>query len=132
MDDVKETAINLVRNNRQTKVRLKLCCTTERPDINSGEIKRQEACFYSGVNEINLESVNLDELYTAMKERVIENMAKFQRDGSNWTFSSIVSLCVYTDKFRPLRGVTYIELLKKLKKKEAIINMEKHQWSPSR
>jgi len=50
LDDVKETVINLLRNNRQTKVRLELCCTMERPDIKSGQIKRHEACFYSGVN----------------------------------------------------------------------------------
>jgi len=56
----------------------------ERPDIKLGRIKRQEACFYSGVIEINLERVNLDELYTTMKERVIENLTKFLREGSNW------------------------------------------------
>ena len=95
----------------------------ERPDIKSGKINSHEACFYSGVNEINLESVNLDELYTTMKERVIEYMAMFQRDGNNWTFSSIANISVYTDKFRPLKWATYIELPKKLKKKEAIINM---------
>ena len=123
LNDVKETVINLLRNNRQTKVRLKLCCTMERPDIKSGEIKSHEACFYSGVNEINLESVNLDELYTTMKERVIENMTRFQREGSNWAFSSIEYLAVYTDKYRPLRGATYIPLPEKLKNKRAIINM---------
>jgi len=51
--------------------------------------------FYSGDNEIHLESVNLNELYTKMKDGIKENMAKFQREGSNWTFSSIVNFCLH-------------------------------------
>jgi len=47
-----------------------------------------------------------------MKERVIENMTKFLREGSNWEFSSIVNLVVYTDKFRPLKGA--IEEIKEI------------------
>ena len=38
-DDVKETVVSLLRNNRQTKGRLKLCCKMDKPDIKSGEIK---------------------------------------------------------------------------------------------
>ena len=124
LDDVKETVIGFLKNNRQTKVRLKLCCMMDKPDIKSGEIKSYEAPFYSGDNEINLESVNLDELYTTMKEGIKENMTKFQREGSNWTFSSIINLSIYTDKYRPLRGATYIKLPEKLRVKRAIINMK--------
>ena len=40
----------------------------DNPDIKSGEIKSHEAVFYSGDNEINLEGVNLNELYTKMKK----------------------------------------------------------------
>jgi len=124
LDDVKETVVILLRNNRQTKVRLKLCCKMDKPDIKSGEIKSHEAVFYSGDNEINSEGVNLNELYTKMKDGIKENMTKFQREGSNWTFSSIVNLSVYTDKFRPLKGATYLPLPQKLKKKGAIINIK--------
>jgi len=68
LDNVKETVVSLLRKNRQTKVRLKLCCKMDNPDIKSGEIKSHEAVFYSGDNEINLEGVNLNELYTKMKK----------------------------------------------------------------
>ena len=57
-------------------------------------------------------------------------MAKFQREDSNWTFSSIVYLFVYTDKFSPLRGATYVELPDKLQKKGAIINTKNHNGVP--
>jgi len=130
LDDVKETVVSLLRNNRQTKGRLKLCCKMDKPDIKSGEIKSHEAAFYSGDNEINLEGVNLNELYTKMKDGIKENITKFQREGSNWAFSSIVNLSVYTDKSRPLKGATYLPLPQKLKKKGAIINMKNENGVP--
>jgi len=74
--------------------------------------------------------VNLNELYTKMKDGIKENLTKFQREGSNWTFSSIVNLSVYMDKFRPLKAATYLPLPQKLRRKGAIINMKNENGVP--
>ena len=45
-----------------------------------------------------------------MKETVLESLAKFQRQGSNWRFRSVLSLHLYTEKYEPLSGSSYIPL----------------------
>ena len=42
--------------------------------------------------EVYLESTDIDEMYMKMKDRVIENLAVFQRGQSGWRFRSIVSM----------------------------------------
>ena len=59
-----------------------------------------------------------------MAERVLEAMATFQRDGSNWTFKSIICLEIHTVAYEPLKGNSYIPLPLKLAQKKAIINMQ--------
>ena len=57
-----------------------------------------------------------------MKETVLESLAKFQSQGSNWRFYSVLSLDFHTVKFEPLDGSPYIQLPTFLAAKKAIIN----------
>ena len=59
-----------------------------------------------------------------MKETVLESLAKFQRQGSNWRFHSVLSLDLHTVKYVPLGGFSYIPLPKFLAAKKAIINLK--------
>ena len=60
-----------------------------------------------------------------MVERVVENMAEFQRrEGSPWRLYSIIKLELHTVSYKPLRGETWIPLPKELAVKTAIINMK--------
>ena len=59
-----------------------------------------------------------------MKENVLEYLAKFQRQGSNWRFHSVLSLDLHTVKYVPLGGSSYIPLPKFLAAKKAIINLK--------
>ena len=76
---------NLMINARQTKVELILSCMMEKVDLISGEVIAKEAAFHSKT-EVDLESTNSDELFSKMKETVLESLAKFQSQGSNWRF----------------------------------------------
>ena len=55
----------------------------------------------------------------------MESLAKFQRQGSNWKFHSVLSLELHTVKYDPLGGSSYIPLPKFLAAKKAIINLNK-------
>ena len=55
----------------------------EKVDLKSGEEIAKEAAFHFKT-EVNLESTNFNELFSKMKETVLETLAKFQRQGSNW------------------------------------------------
>ena len=117
----KQPITNLMINTRQTKVKLILSCMMVEVDLKSGEVIAKEAAFHSKT-EVNLESTDSNELFSKMKETVLESLAKFQRQGSNWRLHSILSLDLHTVKYVPLDGFSYIPLHKFLAAKKAIIN----------
>ena len=91
----KQPITNLMINTRQTEVKLILSCRMEKADLKSGEVIVKESVFHSKT-EVNLESLNSSELFSKMKETVLESSAKFQRQGSNWRFPSLFSLDLHT------------------------------------
>ena len=123
MTDVKRSVINFLRNNRRTKVKLILRCNMEKNNISTGEVITHKAAFSSN-QEVNLEGTDVDDLYNTMVDLVLETMSKYQRDGSNWTFKSIICLEIHTVAYEPLKGNSYIPLPPKLAQKKAIINMK--------
>ena len=123
MADVKRSVINFLRNNRRTKIKLIMRCNMEKNNFSTGEVIVNKTSFHSKP-EVNLEGTDVDDLYNTMVDRVLEAMATFQRDGSNWTFKSIICLEIHTAVYEPLKGNSYIPLPPKLAQKKAIINMQ--------
>ena len=78
----KEPITNLMINARQTKVKLILSCMMEKIDLKSDEVIAKEAAFHSKT-EVNLESTDSNELFSKMKQTVLEYLAKIQRQGNN-------------------------------------------------
>ena len=94
----------------------------EKVDLKSDEVIAKEAAFHSKT-EVSLESTDCNELFSKMKETVLESLAKFQRHGSNWRFHSVLSRDLHTVKYVPLGGSSYIPLSKFLAAMKAIINL---------
>ena len=69
----------------------------EKVDLKSGEVIAKEGTFHCKT-EVNLESTNSNELFLKMKENVLESVAKFQRQGSNWRFRPVLCLDLHTVK----------------------------------
>ncbi len=115
--------LNLLRNNRRTKVKRILRCNMEKISLSTGDVITEQAPLHSKA-EINLEGTDVDDLYDAMADRVLESMATFQMRDSNWTFKYIISLEIHTVAYEPLKGNSYIPLPNKLAQKKAIINMK--------
>ena len=59
-----------------------------------------------------------------MKEIVLESLAKFESQGSNWRFHSVLNLDLHTVKYEPLGGSSYIPLPAFLVAKKAIVNLK--------
>ena len=55
---------------------------------------------------------------------MLESLAKFQRQGTNWGFHSVLSLDLHIVKYEPLGGSSYIPLPDFLAGKKAIINLK--------
>ena len=119
----KQPISSLMINTGQTKVKLIVSCMMEKVDLKSGEVIAKEAAFHSKT-EVNLKSINSNELFSKMKETVLESLAKCQRQGSNWRFHSVLSLGLHTVKYEPLGGSSSILLPAFLTAKKAIINLK--------
>ena len=108
----------------------------EKVDRNGGEVVAKEAAFHSKT-EVKLESTNSNEVFLKMTETVLDSLAKFQRQGSNWRFRSVLSLDLHTVKYEDLGVSSYIPLPKLLAAKNAIINLknedgESFKWAITR
>ena len=72
-----------------------------------------------------------------MKETVFEASVKFQRQGSNWRFRSVLSLDLHIVKYEPRGGSSYIPIPAFLAAKKPIINLknkdgECFKWATTR
>ena len=75
--------------------------------------------------------------YSIMKEKMLENLAKYQKLGSGWRLYSIEMLEVFITKFKPLKGKSYKPFPDVITKKKAVINMENNddqcfKWAVTR
>ena len=73
---------NLMINTRQTKVKLILSCMMEKVGLKIGEVIAKEAAFHSKTED-NLESTNSNELFSKMKETVLEILFSFESGSSH-------------------------------------------------
>ena len=105
------------------KAKIILNCLMKRIDLKTGEETKVEAAFHSEV-KTNLLGTNEKKLLNIMFEEVLENMARFQRRGSNWRFEEVLKLEIHLVGFVPLKGNSWIPLPETISKKKAVINMK--------
>ena len=122
LNDAENSITRVLRENRQTKVKLIFKCymIKEGPD---GEIIRPLELHSK--SEVNLEGTDENELYNNMLDTIEEKIQKLEHaEGTGWRLHSVINLELHTVEWVPLRGSSYIELPKELKDKNAIINMK--------
>ena len=122
-ETVKNLILDIFRENKNTKVKLVLNCKMQRTDLKTGKIIEVDAEFHSEI-KTNVEETDEEELLNDMTARINENMANFQRGGSNWVFVKINRLEIHMADWRPIFGSSYISLPEQIKKKEAVINIK--------
>ena len=122
MDGARENMTEVIRNNRNTKVKLILKCYM----INEKE-NLKDFPFHSDI-EVNVEGTDEDDIYIIMTDTILERIANLingsSGGGSDWAFYKVIKLELHTVSYRPLRGYTWIPLTKELADKKAIINMK--------
>jgi len=126
----------LAKIQTQTKVKIILRVNMEKTDLKTGQSLVEEYQFRSKI-EIVLESTNKNELWSFLVEQVLEDLAKFQMNGCEWTFHSIVACDIHTTGYEPLNGSSWVPLPKFLTSKKALINMKNtdnqcFKWSIAR
>ena len=80
LQDASQNITSVLRNNRNTKVKLIFKCIMERGNTPE-EMVVKPADFHSSI-EVNLDGTDERDLYVTMTERILENVAAFQNEGS--------------------------------------------------
>ncbi len=102
------------------KVYMNLSCVLEKEDPKTGVREEDTFGSRSGTHTV---TVQLGDTYDEMKDKMRENLSKFQKNGSGWRLKSIIGLEIGIIKFDPLSGSGYSVLPKNITKKKAVINM---------
>ena len=123
LDTVREGVMKILRENRNIKVNLVLKCDMSRMSIVTGE-EITRTVYFACKYIIVLEGTDLGELYNTSKGEILENIAKYSSNGSNWRVSSILKMDINVINYNPLSASSWIELSNPLKEKKAIINMQ--------
>ena len=127
---VRTEALRLPRENKGTRTKIVLRCMMERTTMITEEVISEEAAFSSGIKE-NLLGNEEREIWMNMIEESIDQMANFQRMGSNWRFESVGQLELHFVDFDPLQAGTWIKLPGKIALKKAVINPKTETTSAS-
>ena len=100
-DGARQNMTKVLRDNRNTKVKLILKCYMQM--LKTSEIKAFE--FHSNI-EINLDGTDEEEPYDTMVERILEKIAIFLATESETKFYSVIKFELHTVSYKPLRGGT--------------------------
>ena len=120
LKSVEEQTIALLNEQKKPmKVRLLLFCMFYRMVDNE---KVTTNSHFSTKNDVVTEATDLIENLDTARERLIELLENFQKNGSGWIFEKVLHFDIHINEFKPLSGSTYIKLPKFLSAKKAIIN----------
>ena len=136
MQMARRDILKLMRENRQTRVRMILNCEMTRKELFSESTQILNSYFNSETVEI-LEGTNESAVYDRSIQMIEERIQNFNQRGSNWRFQRVLSLDVHFTDFQPLRGSTFLTLPSKISTKKAVINMKNNddqcfKWSVTR
>ena len=102
MDSARENLTEILRNNRNTKVKLILKIFM----IHGKENITKEFAFHSNI-EVNLEGTDEDDIYVIMTDRILEKIERFingdGNGGTGWAVFYVINLGLYTVSYKPLR-----------------------------
>ena len=136
MQIARRDILKLMRENRQTRVRVILTCEMTRKELFSESTQILNSYFNSETVE-NLEGTNESAVYDRSIQTIEERIQNFNQRGSNWRFQRVLSLDVHFTDFQLLRGPTFLPLPSKISTKKAVINMKNNddqcfKWSVTR
>ncbi|XP_022809457.1 uncharacterized protein LOC111346436 [Stylophora pistillata] len=120
---VKPTVIKFLLTQKNIKIEFVLRCNMAKTKIDTGETEIQLTYFHSYQESI-FQETDREDIYNKSVVKMMENMAKWTRNGSGWTLDSIAGLDLHTIEYKPLKGSSYIKLDPCLAKKKAIVNMK--------
>ncbi len=102
------------------KVHMNLSCVLEKEDPKTGNSMEDTFGARSKTQSITLQ---LGDTYDEMRDRMLEKLSEFQKNGNGWRLKSIHGLEISITKYDPLSGSGYSKLPPYIAKKNIVINM---------
>ncbi len=99
---------------------MNLSCVLEKEDPKTCNKEEDKFGARSGTYTV---TVQLGDTYDEMKDKMRENLSKFQRNGNGWQLKSIIGLEIGIVKFDPIEGSGNSKLPPIITKKKTVINM---------
>ena len=124
--DVNDSIIEFLKNHKNIKVRFILVVLMEKIVDNKSIpwTYNQDKAYFHSETHSNLESTNIKKLFKESKEKIIEGISTYQRNGSGWYIKEVIQLEIHTNEFRPMRGNSYLPLPDWIMRKKAIVNIQ--------
>ena len=101
MQMARRDILKLMRENRQTRVRMILNCEMTRKELFSESTQILNTFFHSETVE-NLEGTDESVIYDRSIQTIEERIQNLNQRGSNWRFQRVLSLDVHFTDFQPL------------------------------
>ena len=98
-----------------------LKCVLVKVDLKTGNRIYSD---FNGRSKTHTVTTQLGDTYEVMRDKMLDSLAKYQKEGSGWQLYSIVGLDISIVKFKPLSGSGYSKLPPSIAKKKAVINIK--------
>lgn len=123
--EINNRVIKFLRENKNTKIRFILNCMMEKVEKGKDKLtyNQDEAYFHSDTFS-NLESTNTNKIFNKSKEKMLEGISIYQKNGSGWYLKEVNNLEINTNKYRAIGGKSYLPLPDWIMRKKAILNIK--------
>ena len=121
------TVEDLVKNHKNTKIKMVLICLMARISIkkdNKVEEVEEAESYFSSKTYKNLVATIPKKLVKKCFNKIVNDLEEYNKNGSGWYFKEVLRLEVNTIEFNPVKGSSYIDLPLWIKNKTAIVNIE--------
>ena len=111
INNIKDNLKDLINSqNKPIKIKCILKAKFHKTNPARGQVEYTFSQFHSRVHEVY--DTDITELVNIMTERILENVATFQKSGSGWIFDEVIPFDIHIDRFETVAGSSYMELPK--------------------
>ncbi|RZF45535.1 hypothetical protein LSTR_LSTR005737 [Laodelphax striatellus] len=125
LKSLKNQCVNLLKSQLDDagsiKFNILVECTYRKQSQSLDEISYQNRSFKTK-NTPLFSGSSISSIYNECISSICDEEANYQGFGSGWTLSRIDGVLLRTNKYKPLRGGSYIELPKKIANRKSVIN----------
>ena len=96
----------------QSKIQIRLICEMMKVDLVTGAVSSEQLASFNSWQESIFTSTDVRATYQRMITKILEAFATYLKNLSGWRLKRVIRLEITVSSLRPIRGSSYIPLLK--------------------